>query len=142
VALLDRHALADALALCGVDVDTELTALLAGYPIDYQYARYTETWVARLYEQLPNCAPWRLAAACEVWRAERPAARQPSDDPIPMFGLKGLNQQSRPMVGVEMRDGSPRLVMTWTGSNARLPRTLWERPADLEAALLAADVGA
>jgi hypothetical protein len=42
-------------------------------------------------------------------------------------------------VGVEMRDRVPRLVMTWTGSNARLPRALWERPADLEATLLAAD---
>jgi hypothetical protein len=41
------------------------------------------------------------------------------------------------MVALELRDGLPRLVMIWSGSNARLPRTLWERPADLEATLLA-----
>ncbi len=136
VDLLDRHALADALTLCGVDVDDRLAALLDGYQINYDYARYTETWVARLYEQLPNCAPWRLAAACEVWQAERPP-RRPWNDPIPLFGLKGLNVSAKPMVGVQMRDGVTRLVMTWTGSNARMPRALWERPADLEAALLA-----
>src|SRR5690349_4378753 len=54
--LLDRHAFADALTLCGVEVDAELSALLAGYPISYSYARYTETWVRTLYGQLARSA--------------------------------------------------------------------------------------
>jgi hypothetical protein len=139
VALLDRQAPADALTMCGVDVDDDLAALLAGYPISYRYAQYTDTWVARLYEQLQLCAPWRLAAAYRTWQESRPPRRRPVDEPIVLFGLKGLNQQSRPTVALELRDGVPRLAMVWTANNARLPRTLWERPADLEAALLAAD---
>lgn len=141
VALLDRYALTDALTLCGVDVDADLGALLGGYPISYQLARYTDTWVTRMYDQLQNCAPWRLAAAYRVWQQERPATRRQGDEPIALFGLKGLNQQAKPMVAVEMRGGVPRLVMIWSGSNVRLPRTVWERPADLEAALLASEAG-
>ncbi|MEV8516795.1 hypothetical protein [Dactylosporangium sp. NPDC051484] len=138
VALLDRHALADALTLCGVDVDAELAALLAGYPISYRHAQYTDTWVKTLYEQLRDCAPWRLAAAYRVWQDERRSARRPAGEPIALFGLKGLNQQAKPMVAVETRDGVCRLRMIWSGSNARLTRALWECPADLNAELLAA----
>jgi hypothetical protein len=61
---------------------------------------------------------------------------RPSGEPISLFGLKGLNQQGKPMVAIEIHHGVPRLVMHWTASNARLPRALWERPADLDAALL------
>ncbi|MGN9908863.1 hypothetical protein ACTMTJ_15075 [Phytohabitans sp. LJ34] len=134
--LLDQHALADALIRCGVEVDTDLAALLDGYPISYEYARYTDTWVKTLYEQLRNCAPWRLATAYQVWRQERQAARRPVTEPIALFGLKGLNQSTKPMVALYAPDGSPRLTMAWSGSNARLPRALWECPADLSAALL------
>jgi hypothetical protein len=141
VALLDRHAPAEALTLCGVEVDTDLAALLAGYPTSYLHARYTDTWVGRLYEQLQVCAPWRLAAAYQVWQDERRAARRPADEPIALFGLKGLNQQAKPMVAVQVRDGVPRLRMVWSASNARLTRALWECPADLEAVLLTTGVG-
>ncbi|MEO3777481.1 hypothetical protein ABGB16_11660 [Micromonospora sp. B11E3] len=120
-----------------MDVDTDLAALLAGYPIRYQYSRYTGKWVGRLYEQLQNCAPWRLATAYQVWQDERRAARRPADEPIALFGLTGLNQQARPMVAIESREGTPRLRMIWSASNARLTRALWECPADLNAALLA-----
>ncbi|MER7009722.1 hypothetical protein ABT297_42695 [Dactylosporangium sp. NPDC000555] len=136
VALLERHALADALTLCGVDVDAELASLLAGYPISYRHAQYTDTWVKTLYGQLRDCAPWRLAAAYRVWQDERRAARRPAAEPIALFGLKGLNQQAKPMVAVESRDGVCRLRMIWSGSNARLTRALWECPADLNAELL------
>jgi hypothetical protein len=54
---------------------------------------------------------------------------------VPLFGLTGLNQQRRPMLALDLRGGVPELRMVWTGSNARLPRALWERPADLDAAL-------
>jgi hypothetical protein len=134
--LLDRHAVTDALTLCGVDVDSDLSALLNGYPISYRNARYTDTWVGRLYEQLQGSAPWRLATGYRIWQAERRSARRPADEPIALFGLKGLNQQAKPMVALELHDGVPRLTMIWSASNARLPRALWERPADLEAALL------
>ena len=134
--LLDRHEIIDALTLCGVEVDARIGALLAGFPIDYSHAQYTETWVRTLYAQLPDCAPWRLAAAYRDWQDERRAARRPADEPVALFGLKGLNQQSRPMVGLDAPDGPPRLTMLWTASNARLPRALWDRPADLTAELL------
>lgn len=136
VELLDRHALADALTLCGVEVDTHLAALLDGYPISFRYARYTGTWVKSLYEQLRNCAPWRLATAYQVWQGERRAARRPADEEIVLFGLKGLNQAVKPVVAVDTRDGACRLRMSWSGTNARLTRALWECPADLRAALL------
>lgn len=135
VALLDRNELAEALTRCDVEVDADLAALLDGYPISYQYARYTDTWVKTLYEQLRDCAPWRLAAAYQVWQDERRAARRPAGEPIALFGLKGLNQAARPMVALDTRDGVCRLAMTWSGSNARLARALWECPADLRAAL-------
>ncbi|WP_432835257.1 hypothetical protein [Dactylosporangium sp. CA-092794] len=136
VELLDRHALADALTRCGVEVDTHLATLLDGYPISYLYARYTDTWVNTLYEQLRNCAPWRLAAGFQVWQDERRAAKRPADEPIALFGLKGLNQQAKPMVGLDTRAGAARLTMIWSGSNARLTRALWECPADLQAELV------
>ncbi|HTJ31853.1 MAG TPA: hypothetical protein VL738_01355 [Dactylosporangium sp.] len=134
--LLARHELIDAFTLCGVEVDAEIGALLSGYPIDYSHARYTETWVRVLYTQLPDCAPWRLAAAYRAWQDERREARRPADEPIALFGLKGLNQQSRPMVALDARNGPPRLTMIWTASNARLTRALWDCPADLTASLL------
>ncbi|GAA2710764.1 hypothetical protein ACFY2R_24465 [Micromonospora olivasterospora] len=86
---------------------------------------------------MQNYAPWRLAAAYQVWQDKRRAARRPADEPIALFGLTGLNQQARPMVAVESRDAAPRLRMIWSASNARLTRALWERPAGLNAALLA-----
>ncbi|WP_426503575.1 hypothetical protein ACPPVO_38950 [Dactylosporangium sp. McL0621] len=135
VSLLDRHAPAEALASCGVELDEDLKALLAGYPITYGFARHTETWVKRLYEQLQLCAPWRLAAAYEVHQDERRAVRRPTGEPIALFGLKGMNQQSKPMVGLDCGNGAPRLSMIWTASNVRLPHELWQCPADLEAEL-------
>ncbi|MET7400942.1 hypothetical protein ABZS66_46430 [Dactylosporangium sp. NPDC005572] len=127
VELLERHELAEALTLCGVDVDGDLAALLDGHPIDYRHARHTDTWVRTLYEQLRDCAPWRLATAWRVAAAGKP---------IPLFGLKGMNHQVKPMVAVDAPGGVCRLTMHWTGSNARLTRALWEVPADLRAALL------
>ncbi|WP_238012430.1 hypothetical protein KZZ52_21850 [Dactylosporangium sp. AC04546] len=127
VELLERHEVAEALTLCGVDVDGDLAALLDGHPIDYRHARYTDTWVRTLYEQLRDCAPWRLATAHRLAAAGKP---------IPLFGLKGMNHQVKPMVALDAPDGVCRLTMHWTGSNARLTRALWEVPADLRAALL------
>ncbi|WP_432994686.1 hypothetical protein [Dactylosporangium sp. CA-233914] len=135
VSLLDRHAPAEAFARCGVELDEELTALLAGYPVTYGLAQHTETWVKRLYEQLQLCAPWRLAAAYEVHQEERRSVRRPTGEPIALFGLKGLNQQSKPMVGLDAPDGTARLSMIWSASNVRLSRELWQCPADLEAEL-------
>jgi hypothetical protein len=137
VTLLDQHAVAEALTVAGVDVDTDIAALLAGYPTCYLRAEHTDTWVNRLYGQLQNSAPWRFAAAYRIWQRERQTASRRVSRPIALFGLRGLNQQRKPMVALELRDGTPCLLMVWSGSNSRLPRTLWERPADLEATLLA-----
>ncbi|WP_433203201.1 hypothetical protein ACQP00_33715 [Dactylosporangium sp. CS-047395] len=133
--LLDRYAIGEALARCGVELDEELTALLAGYPISYGLAQHAETWVKRLYDQLQLCAPWRLAAAYDVHQDERRAAKRPGGEPIALFGLKGMNQQSKPMVALDTHDGTPRLSMIWTASNMRLTHELWQCPADLEAEL-------
>ncbi|MFI5909897.1 hypothetical protein [Dactylosporangium sp. NPDC051541] len=135
VDLLDSYAVAEALTGCGVHVDDDLTALLHGYPIGYGLARHTDTWVKRLYDQLQRSAPWRLAAAYAVHQEERRAVRRPDREPVALFGLKGLNQQSKPMVALDTHDGAPRLRMIWTASNTRLPRELWECPADLHADL-------
>ncbi|GAA3453258.1 hypothetical protein [Dactylosporangium matsuzakiense] len=132
---LDAFAVAEALTACGVEVDADLTALLNGYPVAYGLARHTDTWVKRLYDQLQLSAPWRLAAAYAVHQQERRAVRRPDGEPVALFGLKGLNQQSKPMVGLDAPGGGPRLRMIWTASNARLPRALWECPADLLAEL-------
>jgi hypothetical protein len=102
---------------------------------------HTDAWVQRLYGQLQNSAPWRFGTAYRVWQREHQTASRPVSRPIALFGLGGLNQQRKPMVALELRDGMPRLLMIWTASNSRLPRTLWERPADLEAALLADPIG-
>ncbi len=137
VTLLDQHAVAEALTVAGVDVGADIAALLAGYPTCYLRAEHTGTWVKRLYGQLQNSAPWRFATAYRIWQREHQTARRPVNRPIPLFGLRGLNQARKPMIAVELQDGMPRLLMIWTASNSRLPRTLWERPADLEATLLA-----
>jgi hypothetical protein len=136
VELLDAHATAEALTLTGVDVDADIATLLAGYPTRYVRAEHTETWVTRLHEQLRGAAPWRFATAYRTWQAERRTARRPDTDPVTLFGLKGLNQARKPVVALELHDGVARLVMGWSASNFRVPRALWERPADLEAALL------
>ena len=39
------------------------------------------------------------------------------------------------MLALDLAGSQPELRMVWTGSNARLPRVLWERPVDLDAAL-------
>jgi hypothetical protein len=129
--LLDRNAIADALTLSGVEVDSDLAALLDGFPISYSYARYTETWVRSLYDQLAGCAPWRFADAFRTWQDERRAAGRAPQHEVALFGLKGLNQQARPMVALSAPGGTSRLTMIWSASNARLPRALWELPADL-----------
>ncbi|BCY08369.1 hypothetical protein L3i22_034570 [Actinoplanes sp. L3-i22] len=129
--LLERNALTDALTLSGVEVDGDLAALLLGYPISYSFARYTETWVRTLYDQLAGCAPWRFAAAFRAWQDERRTAGRTPQHEVALFGLKGLNQQSKPMVALTAEGGVSRLTMIWSASNARLPRALWELPADL-----------
>ncbi|MFI1995615.1 hypothetical protein [Actinoplanes sp. NPDC020271] len=129
--LLDQHAIADALTLSGVEVDPDLGALLDGFPISYTSARYTETWVRSLYAQLAGSAPWRFADGFRAWQDERREAGRSPQYEVALFGLKGLNQQSRPMVALSAPHGVCRLTMIWSASNARLPRALWERPADL-----------
>jgi hypothetical protein len=62
--------------------------------------------------------------------------RRPTGEPIALFGLKGMNQQSKPMVGLDCGNGAPRLSMIWTASNVRLTHELWQCPADLEAELV------
>jgi hypothetical protein len=135
--LLDAHELAEALSMASVEVDDDLARLLDGYPTRYRRARYTDAWVGRLYAELRVSAPWRFAAAYQIWQRERRALRRPADAPVVLFGLTGLNQASKPAVALGQRHGVPRLEMVWTASNARLPRALWERPPDLEAALVA-----
>ncbi len=134
-ALLDAHRLADALAAAGVRMDADLAALLDGYPTRYLRAHYTQTWVRRLYEELRQAAPWRLAAALGTWQAERHALGRAANGPVVLFGLGGLNQQRRPSVALACPAGIPELRMVWTASNAVLSRSLWQRPPDLDAAL-------
>jgi hypothetical protein len=136
VRLLDDHAVAEAMTMAGVTVDADLAALLDGYPTRYRRAVYTDRWVGRLYEQLRGCAPWRFAAAYQVWQRERRELRRPATGPTVLFGLGGVNQQRRPTVALDVRQATPHLRMVWTASNARLPHALWRRPADLDAALL------
>lgn len=135
VELLRDNQAAEALTLAGVDVDRDIGTLLAGYPTRHLRVEYTATWVTRLHDQLRGAAPWRFATAYRVWQRERQQAKRPDTDPVILFGLKGLSQTRKPVVALEIYDGVPRLVMAWSGSNFRVPRTLWERPADLEAAL-------
>ena len=134
-ALLDAYDVAGALEAAGVRVDGEVAGLLEGFPTRYLRAAHTDTWVAALYAGLVRSAPWRFAAAYDAWRRERAALGRPAGGPVPLFGLTGLNQQRRPMLALDLRGDAPELRMVWTGSNARLSRALWERPADLDAAL-------
>jgi hypothetical protein len=134
-ALLDAYDVAAALEAAGVRVDDDVAGLLDGFPTRYLRAAYTDTWVAALYGGLARSAPWRFAAAYEAWHRERAALGRPAGGAVPLFGLTGLNQQRRPMLALDLRGGAPELRMVWTGSNARLSRALWERPADLDAAL-------
>lgn len=134
-ALLDAHDVAAALEAVGVRADAEVAGLLDGFPTRYFRAAHTDAWVTALYAGLARSAPWRFAAAYDTWRRERAALGRPASGPVPLFGLTGLNQQRRPMLALDLRGGAPELRMVWTGSNARLPRALWERPADLDAAL-------
>ncbi|MDQ7903871.1 hypothetical protein RB614_04970 [Phytohabitans sp. ZYX-F-186] len=133
--LLDAYDLGAALEAAGVRVDGDVAALLDGFPTRYLRAAHTDAWVAALYTGLARSAPWRFAAAYDTWRRERAGLGRPATGPIPLFGLTGLNQQRRPMLALDHRGGVPELRMVWTGSNARLSRALWERPADLDAAL-------
>jgi hypothetical protein len=129
--LLDRHQISDALERAGASVDTDLAALLSGYPTRYLRAEHTDVWVRRLYEGLRQSAPWRFAAALETHRLERHALGRPAHQPIVLFRLGGLNQQRRPCVALGEHAQIPTLCMVWTGSNAVLSRSLWERPPEL-----------
>lgn len=133
--LLDAYQVAAALDTAGVRVDDDVAALLDGFPTRYLRAAHTDAWVAALYTQLARSAPWRFAAAYDTWRRERASLGRPAAGPVPLCGLTGLNQQRRPMLALDTAGGAPLLRMVWTGSNARLSRALWERPADLDAAL-------
>ncbi|GAA4443605.1 hypothetical protein GCM10023170_020180 [Phytohabitans houttuyneae] len=133
--LLDAHEVGPALEAAGVRVDDDVAALLDGFPTRYLRAAYTDAWVTTLYTQLARSAPWRFATAYETWQRERAGLGRPAAGPVPLCGLTGLNQQRRPMLALDLAGGAPWLRMVWTGSNARLSRALWERPADLDAAL-------
>jgi hypothetical protein len=131
VTLLDQHAVAEALTIAGVDTDTGIGDLLAGYPTSYLRAEHTDTWVNRLYSQLQNSAPLAF------WhRVSHLAARTPDGEPAnsavrseraePAAQTYGCSRAAR-------RYAAPADDME--GSNSRLPQTLWERPAGLEATL-------
>ncbi|MBO0867649.1 MAG: hypothetical protein J2P15_03705, partial [Micromonosporaceae bacterium] len=110
-----------------------LDMLLAGLPLGYHETAHTEVWVTRLYSGLRRCAPWRLRHAYQVWRDERVRQDRRVPEAVPLFGLGGKTQARRPMVALGMVDGAPELRYIETGSNAVLPRSLWELPGDLYA---------
>jgi hypothetical protein len=127
--LLSEGAMAQALALAGVRVDDQIAKLLDGCPTRHYRAALTEKWVRSLHAGLAESAPWRFAAAHRVWRSERTSgARRPAV----LFGLKGLNQQRKPKLALDLADGEPLLRLIFTASNLALPRSLWTVPADLD----------
>ncbi|NUT33460.1 MAG: hypothetical protein HOV79_10330 [Hamadaea sp.] len=130
LAALRCGAVAEALALAGVDVDDQLGRLLAGRPNRLFRAGLTQKWVTNLHLGLAEAAPWRFGDAHRAWRAERGhRARRPA----PLFGLKGLNQARKPKVALDVEDGRPILRLVFTASNLQMPRSLWTVPTDFPA---------
>jgi hypothetical protein len=125
--------MAEALAQCGVHADTQITRLLTGEPTRLRRARLTATWVCSLYAGLAEAAPWRLAAAHQVWKEGREALGLPARQPIPLFGLGGMTQARKPKVALDTTADGPLLRLHFTGGSAVLPWSLWTLPADLVA---------
>jgi hypothetical protein len=110
----------DAMSPWGVTLGDTLNKILAAEPLGHLYRDLTAGWATVAAEQLGGCAPWRLALL----------ATQKS---IRLFGLGGMNVQSKPGVFLRLRDGQPRLDYGASASNLRLAREEWERPLDFEA---------
>ncbi len=125
--LLDAGDLAGALTAAGVRTDDQIGKLLAGRPTRLYRAALTDTWVHNLYAGLATSAPWRFENAYREWDAERTGRHRPGV----LFGLKGLNQQRKPKVALDVTAGGPMLRMVFTASNMVVPRALWTVPADL-----------
>ena len=132
---LRRAAIAEALAEAGVRTDDQIGKLLAGSPNRAFRAELTETWVSSLYQGLAEVAPWRLAAAYQIWREGRLSLGLPTREPVVLFGLGGVGTQRKPKLALDMADDGPTLCLVFTGSNALLSRSLWTVPADLAAHL-------
>ncbi len=91
--------------------------------------------MTNLYAGLADAAPWRLAAAYQLWREHRHDLGLTTASPVTLFGLGGLGQARKPKVALDVASGGPVLRLWFTGSNAVLPRSLWTVPADLAARL-------
>jgi hypothetical protein len=131
-----RHGdLAAALTDCGVRADVSIARLLAGEPTRMFRAELTEKWVRSLYAGLADVAPWRLAAAHQIWREGRDALGLRTSDPVTLFGLGGMGQARKPKVALDLTPAGPVLRLRFSGGSAVLPRSLWTIPPDLEAAL-------
>lgn len=134
VELQDRGELEGAMALWDVNLDAPLGRLLRGEPVRFSMGDRTAIWASRVQETVRAAALWLLVRADErssLVRAEWAKAKRRRGDPtagfIRMAELGGYNQQRRP--GILLGRG-PRLVMGWTGSNARVPVHAWMRPID------------
>jgi hypothetical protein len=128
-----RGAWREAFAAAGVRTDPEIARILAGVPHRSYRAEVTGTWTTNLYTGFADLAPWRLAAAHAVWRAERARHGLPARDPVVLFGLGGLGTARKPKVALDLVADEPTLRLVYTGGNAVLPRALWTVPADLAA---------
>lgn len=122
-------------ALDHVGVDGQIGKLLAGEPPRLSRGTSTELWVTNLYAGLAVMAPWRLAAAHQLWREQREASGLPAQDPVTLFGLGGNGAARKPKVALDGGGTGPVLRLHYTGSNAVLPESLWTLPADLAALL-------
>jgi hypothetical protein len=125
----------DALDECGVRADLNISRLLAGEPTRMFRADLTEKWVRNLYAGIADVAPWRLAAAYQIWREGRDALGLRTSDPVTLFGLGGMGQSRKPKIALDLAPAGPILRFRFTAGSAVLSRSLWTIPPDLEAGL-------
>jgi hypothetical protein len=122
---------ADALTLCGVEIDDDLGKVLMGRPTRVSMAEETPKFVTRAYGGLADAAPWRFAEALRLRHEERVAQRVRAASPsVVLFSLSGGHAR-QPCVVLEDAKTGPRLRLQYTGSSERLSRSLWTVPGDL-----------
>jgi hypothetical protein len=121
--LLDAGRFGDAFDLYGIEVAPEVWSVLNRQMFVNLTPEVTAAWAAAVARAFHRCAPWLLASAFHL--------RKRKYDKIAI--LPKQTQQSKLSLMLSAPgDGTARLYLESTASNANVPAIAWERPIDLD----------
>ncbi len=110
-----------ALAQCGIRLDSGTERLLAGQPSNFDLRHWTDKWVTAATDLIMRSAPWR-------WQHTVAAQQRPQR----LENLGGFNPNRRPGLFLHSSSGVPVLTLDQKATPLVLPRVCWERDHDYD----------